>query len=130
MHRNYNLDMICKLAKRPCYFLLKPESLVSANLRAINEHLLEVQERARFTGSMTLEFEEAIKVLEEHIEILKQNLLFLMAEHKPENITQIITLKRELDKAVQEKMKLSQVYCRPLVFSSPSFFFSFFITSM
>ena len=65
---------------------------------------------------MTLEFEEAIKVLEEHIEILKQNLLFLMAEHKPENIPQIITVKRELDKAVQEKMKLSQVYCRPLVF--------------
>ena len=66
---------------------------------------------------MTLEFEEAIKVLGEHIEILKQNLLFLMAEHKPENITQIITVKRELDKAVQEKMKLSQVYCRSLVFS-------------
>ena len=52
---------------------------------------------------MTLEFEEAIKVLEEHIEILKQNLLFLMAEYKPKNITQIITAKRELDKAVQEK---------------------------
>ena len=33
----------------------------------------------------TLEFEAAIKVLEEHIEILNQNLL-LMAEHKPENI--------------------------------------------
>ena len=49
---------------------------------------------------MTLEFEAAIKVLEEHIEILKQNLLFLMAEHKPENIPQIITVKRELDKAV------------------------------
>jgi hypothetical protein len=67
---------------------------------------------------MTLEFEAAIKVLKEHIEILKQNLLFLMAEHKPENIPQIITVKRELDKAVQEKMKLSQVYCRPLVISS------------
>jgi hypothetical protein len=49
---------------------------------------------------MTLEFDEAIKVLEVHIEILKQNLLFLMAERKPENITQIITVKRELDKAV------------------------------
>jgi hypothetical protein len=50
-----------------------------------------------FSGlNMTLEFEEsAIKVLEEHIEILKQNLLFLMAEHKPENIPQIITVKRE-----------------------------------
>jgi hypothetical protein len=53
-------------------------------------------------------------VLEEHVEILKQNLLFLMAEHKPDNPTQIITVKRELDKAVQEKMKLSQVYCRTL----------------
>ena len=49
---------------------------------------------------MTLEFEEAIKVVGEHIEILKQNLLFLMAEHKPEIITQILTVKRELDKAV------------------------------
>ena len=47
-----------------------------------------------------MEFDEAIKVLEVHIEILKQNLLFLMAERKPENITQIITVKRELDKAV------------------------------
>ena len=33
---------------------------------------------------MTLEFEEAVKALDEHIEILKQNLLFLMAERKPE----------------------------------------------
>ena len=49
-------------------------------------------------------------MLEEHIEILKQNLLFLMAEHKLENFTQIIIVKRELDKAVQERMKLSQVY--------------------
>jgi hypothetical protein len=56
-------------------------------------------------------------VLEEHIEILKQNLLFLMVEHKPDNPTQIITVKRELDKAVQEKMKLSQVYCRTLFVS-------------
>jgi hypothetical protein len=62
---------------------------------------------------MTLEFGEAVKVLEEHIEILKQNLLFLMAERKPESMmTQIITIKRELDKAVQERMKLSQIYCR------------------
>jgi hypothetical protein len=67
---------------------------------------------------MTLEFAVALKRLEEHIEILKQNLLFLMAERKPENIPQIITVKRELDKAVQEKMKLSQVYCRPLVIST------------
>jgi hypothetical protein len=62
--------------------------------------------------NMTLEFGEAVRALEEHIEILKQNLLFLMAEHKPEStmLTQkIITIKRELDKAVQERMKLSQI---------------------
>ena len=63
--------------------------------------------------NITLEYEEAVKVLEEHIEILKQNLLFLMAECKPERkMTQIVTIKRELDKAVQERMKLSQIYCR------------------
>jgi hypothetical protein len=65
---------------------------------------------------MSLEFGEAVRALEEHIEILKQNLLFLMAErHKPEStmLTQkIITIKRELDKAVQERMKLSQIYSR------------------
>jgi hypothetical protein len=62
--------------------------------------------------NMTLEFGEAVRALEEHIEILKQNLLFLMAEHKPEStmLTQkIITIKRELDKAIQERMKLSQI---------------------
>ncbi|HET6807769.1 MAG TPA: hypothetical protein VFH28_01790 [Nitrososphaera sp.] len=63
---------------------------------------------------MTLEFGEAVSVLDEHIEILKQNLLFLMAERKPESMmmTQAITIKRELDKAVQERMKLNQIYCR------------------
>ncbi len=62
---------------------------------------------------MTLEFGEAVKALEEHIEILKQNLLFLMAERKAESMmTQIVTIKRELDKAVQERMKLNQIYCR------------------
>jgi hypothetical protein len=60
---------------------------------------------------MTLEFGEAVKVIDEHIEILKQNLLFLMAERKPEStITQIITIKKELDKAIQERMKLRQIY--------------------
>jgi len=62
---------------------------------------------------MTLEFgeAEAVKVLEEHIEILKQNLLFLMAESKPESmmVQEIITIKRKLDKAVEERMKLSQI---------------------
>ena len=63
---------------------------------------------------MTLEFGEALKALDEHIAILKQNLIFLMAERKPESImmSQIITIKRELDKAVQERMKLSQIYSR------------------
>ena len=62
---------------------------------------------------MTLEFEEAVKALDEHITILKQNLLFLMAERNPEGMmTQIIAIKRELDKAVQERMKLSQIYYR------------------
>jgi hypothetical protein len=38
----------------------------------------------------------------------------LMAERKPESVTiqKIITVKRELDRAVQARMKLSQVYCR------------------
>ena len=59
---------------------------------------------------MTLEFGEAIKALDEHIEILKQNLLFLMAERKPESTkTQINTIKKELDKAIQERMKLRQI---------------------
>ena len=62
---------------------------------------------------MTLEFgeAEAVKVLEEHIEILKQNLLFLMAESKPESmmVQEIITIKRKLDKAVEERMKLSPI---------------------
>jgi hypothetical protein len=61
---------------------------------------------------MTLEFEQAVKVLDEHIEILKLELLFLMAQSKPESMMttqKIITIKRELDKAVQERMKLSQI---------------------
>jgi hypothetical protein len=62
---------------------------------------------------MTLEFEQAVKALEEHIEILNQNLLFAMAERKPESMAQIITVKRELDKAVEERMKLSRIFCSP-----------------
>jgi hypothetical protein len=62
---------------------------------------------------MTLEFGEAVKALDEEIAILKQNLLFLMAERNPESMmTQIVAIKRELDKAVQERMKLSQIYSR------------------
>jgi hypothetical protein len=64
---------------------------------------------------MALESEEKIKVLDEYMEILKQNLIFSMAEckRKPENTMthNIITIKQELDKAVQEKMELSQIHC-------------------
>jgi hypothetical protein len=64
---------------------------------------------------MALEFAVAIKALDEYMETLKQDLLFSMAERKlkPENMNtqkKIITIKRELDKAVQEKMRLSQIY--------------------
>ena len=68
--------------------------------------------------NMALEFDKAVEMLEEYIEILKQELLFAMAERKPQNTTRIIRIKEELDKAVQEKMKLSQIYCRPLLISS------------
>ena len=63
---------------------------------------------------MTLESDEKIKVLDEYIKVLKHNLIFSMAERKrkPENTmaNSIITIKRELDNAVQEKMRLSQIY--------------------
>ena len=62
---------------------------------------------------MTLEFEQAVKALDEHIEVLNENLLFAMAERKPESMAQIITVKRELDKAVEERMKLSRIFCSP-----------------
>ena len=63
---------------------------------------------------MAIELGEKIKVLDEYIEVLKHNLLFLMAERKrkPENAMthKIITIKQELDRVVQEKMRLSQIY--------------------
>lgn len=61
---------------------------------------------------MALESGEKIKALDEYMEILKQEMLFSMAERKPENTMthKIITIKRELDKAVQEKMTLSRIY--------------------
>jgi hypothetical protein len=63
---------------------------------------------------MTIESGVKIKVLDEYVEILKQDLLFSMAERKrkPENTMthKIITIKQELDKAVQEKMRLSRIY--------------------
>ena len=62
---------------------------------------------------MALGFEQAIKLLERHIEILKQNLRFFVANSKVEYTSQIITIKRELDKAVQVRMKLSEICYRP-----------------
>ncbi len=63
---------------------------------------------------MTLEFEQAVKALDQQIEVLKQELIFAMgaaAKGKPEIIAkEIITVKRELDRAVEERMKLCQVY--------------------
>jgi hypothetical protein len=62
---------------------------------------------------MALESGKKIKLLDEYIGMLKQDLLFLMAERrrKPENTMthKIITIKQELDKAVQEKMRQSQI---------------------
>jgi hypothetical protein len=62
---------------------------------------------------MALEAGENIKLLEEYIDSLRQDLLFLMAERKrkPENTVtpKIITIKQELDRLVQEKMRLSQI---------------------
>ena len=67
---------------------------------------------------MTLEFEQAIKALDERMDILKQELFFAMAiaarGEKPQSSTQeIITIKKELDKAVEERMKLVQIYSNP-----------------
>jgi hypothetical protein len=62
---------------------------------------------------MALESGEKIKLLDEYIEILKHDLLFSMAERKHESEStmthQIITIKEELDRVVQEKMRLSQI---------------------
>ena len=62
---------------------------------------------------MALGFEQAIKLLEGHIEILKQNLRFFVANYKAEYTSKIVTIKRELDKAVQVRMKLSEICYRP-----------------
>ena len=62
---------------------------------------------------MALGFEQAVKLLQEHIEILKQNLRFFVANYRVEYTSKIITIKRELDKAVQVRMKLSEICYRP-----------------
>ena len=62
---------------------------------------------------MPLESEEKIKLLDEYIEMLKQDLLFLMAERKRKSQYtlnhKIITTKQELDRVIKEKMRLSKI---------------------
>ena len=62
---------------------------------------------------MALESDEKIKLLDEYIEMLKQDLLFLMAERKRKSEDtinhKIITVKQELDRVIKEKMRLSQI---------------------
>jgi D-hexose-6-phosphate mutarotase len=62
---------------------------------------------------MALQLEDKIKLLDEYVEILKQDLLFLMAERKRQRENtmshKIIQIKQELDRVVQEKMRLSQI---------------------
>jgi hypothetical protein len=60
---------------------------------------------------MALEFGMAVRALDEHIGILKQNLHFFVANYKAEYTSHIITTKQELDKAVQVRMRLSQKIC-------------------
>jgi hypothetical protein len=62
---------------------------------------------------MPLESDEKVKLLDEYIEMLKQDLLFLMAERKRKYQNtldhKIITTKQELDRVIKEKMRLSQI---------------------
>ena len=62
---------------------------------------------------MALESHEKIKLLDEYIELLKHDLLFLMAERKRKSQNtlnhKIITTKQELDRVIKEKMRLSQI---------------------
>ena len=60
-----------------------------------------------------MEFDQAVEALDVRIEVLKQELLFAVAKKcRPESTSQIIKIKRELDKAVEQRMKLLQIYCR------------------
>jgi D-hexose-6-phosphate mutarotase len=62
---------------------------------------------------MALESGKKIKLLDEYIGMLKQDLLFLMAERKRKHENtmthKIITTKQELDRVIQEKMRQSQI---------------------
>ena len=72
---------------------------------------------------MALELDEKIKLLDEYFEILKNDLLFLMAERKRKSQNnlnhKIIITKQELDRVVKEKMRLSQI-CHSSINSSIS----------
>jgi hypothetical protein len=72
---------------------------------------------------MALELDEKIKLLDEYFEILKNDLLFLMAERKRKSQNtlnhKIITTKQELDRVIKEKMRLSQI-CHSSINSSIS----------
>ncbi len=69
--------------------------------------------------SYDLKFGQEIKALDEYIEILKQDLLSMSRDQKQDNnFIHVITVKRKIDRPVQERMKLSQIYCRPIVASS------------
>ena len=62
---------------------------------------------------MALESDKKIKLLDEYIEVLKHDLLFLMAERKRKSQNtlnhKIITTKQELDRVIKEKMRLTQI---------------------
>ena len=62
---------------------------------------------------MALESDQKVELLDEYIEILKQDLLFLMAERKRKSQNtmnhKIITTKQELDRVIKEKMRLNQI---------------------
>jgi D-hexose-6-phosphate mutarotase len=62
---------------------------------------------------MALESHGKIKLLDEYIELLKHDLLFLMAERKRKSQNtlnhKIVTTKQELDRVIKEKMRLSQI---------------------
>ena len=62
---------------------------------------------------MALESNVKVKLLDEYIEVLKQDLLFLMAERKRKSQNnlnhKIIITKQELDRVVKEKMRLNQI---------------------
>jgi hypothetical protein len=63
---------------------------------------------------MTLEFKQAVKALDEQIEVLKQDLFFALVstKHKPQRMAhKIFAVRREWDNPAEERMKLSRIYC-------------------